>query len=517
MVLAIGGNAIEAMVAMAATIAVVYPHMNHVGGDGFWLVREPSGRVRAFMAAGRAGAPATRDLYRQHETIPRRGPLAALTVPGAIAGWILALEAAHAHGGRMPLRELLADAVRHAKEGDVVTRGQDRLANQKLAELTAVAGLAPPSLRDGKAPEAGSTLIQPGLAAMLDHLGHSGLDDFYRGDIGREIAVELDRVGSPLTRTDLERCRASLAEPLSVELEPGTLFNTRPPTQGLASLLLLALFDRLAVKQAERFHHVHGLIEATKRACRVRDRVITDPDRLPRSVERYLEAPFLEAEASILAQHKAASRATEAAPAHAKGDTVWMGTADASGLVVSYIQSLYWEFGSGVLLPTTGVLLQNRGALFSLDSGALNALAPGRLPFHTLNPALASLADGRVIVYGAMGGDGQPQTQAALFTRYVKFGQPLDRAIDAPRWLLGRTWGAAQTNVRMEARFDGNLIDRRVSAGHDIEVLPEPYSDVMGHAGAVVLHPDGTMEAAHDPRAAGGAAGMYARLALTSG
>jgi gamma-glutamyltranspeptidase/glutathione hydrolase len=241
---------------------------------------------------------------------------------------------------------------------------------------------------------------------MLDHLGHAGLDDFYRGDIGREIAVELDRVGSPLTRADLERCRASLAEPLSVELEPGTLFNTRPPTQGLASLLLLALFERLAVKQAESFHHVHGLIEATKRAFRVRDRVITDPDRPPRSVERYLEAPFLEAEAGKIDQHKAASRETEAAPAHAKGDTVWMGSADASGLVVSYIQSLYWEFGSGVLLPTTGVLLQNRGASFSLDSGALNALAPGRLPFHTLNPALASLADGRVIAYGAMGGMG---------------------------------------------------------------------------------------------------------------
>jgi oxamate amidohydrolase len=508
MVLAIGGNAIEAMVAMAATIAVVYPHMNHVGGDGFWLVREPPGRVRAFMAAGRAGAHATRDLYREHETIPPRGPLAALTVPGAIAGWILALEAAHAHDGRMPLRELLADAIRHAKEGYVVTRGQARLTNEKLAELKDVAGFAPTFLRDGKAPEAGSTLVQPGLAAMLDHLGHAGLDDFYRGDIGREIAVELDRVGSPLTRADLERCRASLAEPLSVELEPGTLFNTRPPTQGLASLLLLALFERLAVKQAESFHHVHGLIEATKRAFRVRDRVITDPDRPPRSVERYLEAPFLEAEAGKIDQHKAASRETEAAPAHAKGDTVWMGSADASGLVVSYIQSLYWEFGSGVLLPTTGVLLQNRGASFSLDSGALNALAPGRLPFHTLNPALASLADGRVIAYGAMGGDGQPQTQAALFTRYVQFGQPLDRAIDAPRWLLGRTWGAAQTNVRMEARFDGNLIDRLVSAGHDIEVLPEPYSDVMGHAGAVVLHPDGTMEAAHDPRADGGATGI---------
>jgi gamma-glutamyltranspeptidase/glutathione hydrolase len=156
----------------------------------------------------------------------------------------------------------------------------------------------------------------------------------------------------------------------------------------------------------------------------------------------------------------------------------------------------------------TGVLMQNRGASFSLESGALNALEPGRLPFHTLNPALAVLDDGRIMAYGAMGGDGQPQTQAAIFTRHVLFHDSLDRAIDRARWLLGRTWGSAHTNLRVEARFEDSLIDRLVSAGHDVEVLSEAYCDVMGHAGAVVLHPDGTLEAAHDPRADGGAAGI---------
>ena len=185
-----------------------------------------------------------------------------------------------------------------------------------------------------------------------------------------------------------------------------------------------------------------------------------------------------------------------------------MGAADASGLVVSYIQSLYWEFGSGCVLPATGVLMQNRGSSFSLDPKALNALAPGRRPFHTLNPALASLNDGRVIAYGSMGGDGQPQTQAAVFTRYAAFGQPLERALDAPRWLLGRTWGSSHTNLRLESRFDGNLVDRLLAAGHDVEVLAEAYSDTMGHAGAVILHPDGTLEGGHDPRADGGAAGI---------
>jgi gamma-glutamyltranspeptidase/glutathione hydrolase len=184
-----------------------------------------------------------------------------------------------------------------------------------------------------------------------------------------------------------------------------------------------------------------------------------------------------------------------------------MGAADASGLVVSYIQSLYWEFGSGCVLPGTGVLMQNRGAAFSLDPRAVNPLEPGRRPIHTLNPALARLADGRVMAYGTMGGDGQPQTQGAVFTRHVLYRQPLSEALDRPRWVLGRTWGSAPTNLRLEARFDGGLVERLIAARHDVEVLDEAYSDTMGHAGAVVLHPDGTLEGAHDPRADGGAAG----------
>lgn len=502
-IIAEGGNALEAMVAMAATIAAVYPHMNHIGGDGFWLVREPSGRVRAIMAAGRAGANARPELYRDYETIPSRGPLAALTVPGAIAGWALALEAAEAHGGRLPLPDLLWSAIRHAREGYVVTQSQARLTADKLAELKDVPGFAPTFLAENKPPEAGATLTQTALAATLDHLSHSGLEDFYRGDVGREIAGDLDRVGSPVIRADLERCRATIAAPLSVALDAGTLYNSPPPTQGLASLMILALFERLGVKEPEGFDHIHGLVEATKRAFRVRDRVVTDPDRLSHPVSRYLDAKFLDGEARKIDGRKAAP--WPASPG--EGDTIWMGAADARGLVVSYIQSLYWEFGSGVVLPRTGVLMQNRGASFSLDPNALNALEPGRLPVHTLNPALAVLADGRVIAYGTMGGDGQPQAQAALFTRHALHRQPLDRALDAPRWLLGRTWGSTHTNLRVESRLDGSLVERLASAGHDVEVLPDGYSDLMGHAGAVVLYPDGTLEGGHDPRADGGAAG----------
>ena len=505
-ILAEGGNAIEAMIAMAASIAAVYPHMNHLGGDGFWLVRAPSGRVRAFMGAGRAGEKATPRFYRDagHDEIPSRGPFAALTVPGAIAAWMLADDAAKAQGGRLPLDVLLSAAIKHAREGYTVTRSQAGLTTATLAELKNVPGFAAAFLVDGKPPAAGDKLKQLALAATLDQLANAGLDDFYRGDVGREIAADLERIGSPVTRADLERYQAVSEAPLSVQANGHTLYNAPPPTQGLASLIILALFARLRGVEAESFEHIHGLVEATKRAFRVRDRVITDPDRIKEDLARYLSADFLDGEAAKIDGRKAARWP---AP-KGEGDTIWMGAADASGLVVSYIQSIYWEFGSGCVLPATGVLMQNRGASFSLEPGAVNALAPGRRPFHTLNPALAVLKDGRTLAYGTMGGDGQPQTQAALFTRHVTFGQPLEQALDAPRWLLGRTWGSSHTNLRLEQRFDGNVIDRLMSAGHDVSVLDEPYSDTMGHAGAVVLHTDGTMEGGHDPRADGGAAGI---------
>ncbi len=509
-----GGNAIEAMLAMAASIAAGYPHMNHIGGEGFWLIREPNGRVRAIMGAGRAGAKATQRFYKDagHYDIPSRGPLAALTVPGAIAGWMLAVEAAKAQTGqginkgasRLPLHVLFDAAIRRAREGYKVTRSQARLTVEKYAELETAPGFLNAFLVDGKAPDEGATLRQSALAATLEQLAKAGLQDFYRGDVGREIAADLERIGSPVTRADLDKYEARIAEPLSVQTSAGTLYNAPPPTQGLASLMILALFDRLRISDGESFAHIHGLVEATKRAFLVRDRVVTDPDRIDGNLTKYLDAKFLDGEADKIDMRKAARWPAR----EARGDTIWMGAADKSGLVVSYIQSIYWEFGSGCVLPATGVLMQNRGSSFSLDPNALNALEPGRRPFHTLNPALAALKDGRVIAYGTMGGDGQPQSQAAVFTRHVNFRQPLDKALDAPRWLLGRTWGSSQTNLRLESRFDGQTIDRLMSAGHDVEVLDESYSDTMGHAGAAVLHPDGTLEAGHDPRADGGAAGV---------
>ncbi len=326
------------------------------------------------MAAGPAGRNARRELYREYETIPPRGPLAALTVPGAVGGWMLAHEAAQALGARLPLDVLLTSAIAHARNGYTVTRSQRRLTQQHLDDLGSVPGFAATFLLDGKVPDLGATLKQEKFADTLAHLADAGLDDFYRGDVGHELAVDLERLGSPVTREDLVRYRATLRDPLQLNLPVGVIYNTDAPTQGVVSLMILALFDRFGVKRAESFDHIHLLIEATKRALLVRDRAVTDPSHLSHPLERYLDERFISGEAMKIDRRKAAPWRSRA-----DSDTVWMGAADADGFVVSYIQSLYWEFGSGLVLPRTGVLMQNRGASFSLEAGALNLLVPGRL------------------------------------------------------------------------------------------------------------------------------------------
>jgi gamma-glutamyltranspeptidase/glutathione hydrolase len=213
---------------------------------------------------------------------------------------------------------------------------------------------------------------------------------------------------------------------------------------------------------------VHRIVEATKLAFGLRDAHITDPRHLDVDIQSLLAPAALQPLADNIDDQQAAPWGAGKGP----GDTVWMGVIDNSGLAVSFIQSLYHEFGSGVVLPESGIVWQNRGASFSLDPRHLLALAPGKQPFHTLNPAAARLNDGRVMVYGSMGGDGQPQTQAAIFTRYVMQNVPLQESITRPRWLLGRTWGQTSDSLKLEGRFSAESVARLRQLGHDVECWP---------------------------------------------
>ncbi|MEQ5870700.1 gamma-glutamyltransferase family protein [Sagittula sp. NFXS13] len=499
-ILARGGTAIEAMVASASTIAVTYPHMNGIGGDGFWIISRPGEAPIGISACGHAAALATPQWYddQGHTALPTRGGAAALTVPGTIGGWEAALSLVP-ETRRLPLSDLLASAIAYARDGIAVTGNQSRTTTDKLDGLRDVPGFAETFLVDGQPPAPGHLMRQPALADTLQSLADHGLSSFYIGDIAKTHAAFLEANGSPLRAADFAGQTAEQVTPLSVETSHGTLYNMIAPTQGISSLMILALFDRLGVSTGEGFDHLHGLIEATKQAFLQRNAELGDPRAMATPAQDWLTGDRLDQLAARIDPQTALPWPHEPKD----GDTIWMGAADADGTVVSFIQSVYWEFGSGLTCPDTGVFFQNRGAGFSLTPGP-NQLKPGHKPFHTLNPALARLTDGRVMAYGTMGGEGQPQTQAAVFTRHVAFGMDLQQAVTAPRWLLGKTWGDDTTSLKLEDRFDPALIDALTKAGHKVEMIP-PYSNLAGHAGAVVRHDTGLIEAASDPRADGAA------------
>jgi len=496
-----GGNAIEAMIAAAATIAVVYPHMNALGGDNFWLIGSPGDAPIGIDACGGAAALADIDFYKRQDfnSIPNRGPLSALTVAGAVSGWAEAFEFSRQNWeGRLPLSRLLEEAIYHAENGVAVAETLARNSQAKFEELKDVPGFAEIFLKKGAPYAEGERLELPQLAATLDQLAHDGLHDFYRGDLATSIAADLEKIGSPLRREDLERHQARRVDPLSLEVAGHTLYNMPPPTQGLASLLLLGVFERLKIRNVDDTAYIHALVEATKAAFQIRDNYVTDPDYMSVAAERFLEDAVLDELASSVDREQAAPW-----PAAASGgDTVWLGAIDAEGRTVSFIQSIYWEFGSGVVLKDSGILWQNRGISFSLDENHHNCLKPHRRPFHTIQPAMAKLDDGRLLAYGTMGGEGQPQTQAMIFSRHVLFGQSLQQAVSAPRWLLGRTWGEETTSLKIEDRFDEGTVEALKAAGHLVELVGD-YEEMMGHAGALVYHPDGLIEGASDPRSDG--------------
>jgi gamma-glutamyltranspeptidase/glutathione hydrolase len=496
-----GGNAIEATIAVASTLAVVYPHMTGIGGDGFWLMHQPGSAMLSIDACGATGAAVNRDLYQGLVSIPWRGPLAANTVAGTVSGWGAAYAHSRAHwGGKLPFTRLLESAIHYAKHGFAVTHSQEENTRKKLAELVNQPNFAKTFLKDGQVPVYGQRHAFPELAATLEQIARAGTDDFYRGDLARQIGKDLDAVGSVVTAQDLAAHQAQIMPPLQLKISSATLYNMAPPTQGLASLMILGTYDRIRQPDwsPDNAHGIHALVEATKQAFIQRDRYVTDPAHMPTNAQELLNASRLDGMAAAVPL----DRASPWPAPLSDGDTTWMGVVDAEGRAVSMIQSIYFEFGSGVVLPQSGFWWQNRGCSFDLRPNQLRSLEPGRKPFHTLNPAMAQMDNGRLLVYGTMGGEGQPQTQAAVFARYVWGGHHVRSAVAAPRWLLGRTWAEQSTSLKLESRFPAETIQALRDLGHPVEVVAD-FDERMGHAGALVVHPDGWIEGGEDPRSDG--------------
>jgi gamma-glutamyltranspeptidase/glutathione hydrolase len=343
------------------------------------------------------------------------------------------------------------------------------------------------------------------LAQTLDQLAQAGLDDFYRGDVAREIAADFAELNGFVTRGDLAGFGTHWRKPLQARLDKATLYNHPPSSQGIAQLLTLGIYNQLHLREHDGFAHIHGLIESIKRAWRIRDAVVTDFDHLTLDPQSFLTDERFAKEAASIDMQRAAQVPL---PPFGEGDTVWMGAIDGQGCAVSYIQSLFWEYGSGCVLPKTGILLQNRGTSFSLNEEAKNPLISGRRPFHTLNPPMAVFDDGRVMSYGTMGGDPQPQITAQTFIRAAMQGLPVSEAIDRPRFIFGRAYKADRATVKVEKRFDAAVVKDLEKAGHEVEWFDADYANPVGHAGILIRDPrSGEIEADHDPRADGGARG----------
>lgn len=492
-----GGTAIEAMVAAAASISVVYPHMNSIGGDGFWLISEPGKKPIAIDASGTAAAKADLDFYQGQETIESRGGRASLNMAGAVAGWKKALDISQSWQPPIELEQLLSPAIGQAEWGIEVTQSLQDASKKTFDELSKLEHFEQ-FLIKGKSLKKGKILKLPKIAETLKLLAKNGLDDFYHGQVAKMLTEDLVAAGSPIRLEDFSAYQAQQVTPLSLGTTKGTLYNLPAPTQGIASLIILGLFDKVQHLATSEADFVHLLIECTKQAFIVRNNVLTDPSRLAQPLEHHLTDQWLTKTAENIDLKQALPWPHQAKP----GDTVWMGACDQQGRMVSYIQSIYWEFGSGVVSPQTGIVWNNRGSSFTLEPGSLQQLQPGLKPFHTLNPAFAELNDGSRLSYGTMGGEGQPQTQAAVFSRYIYQGKPLSEAIEQGRWLLGRTWGDNSHNLKIEEDVCSKTIDELIQRKHEVVTTPA-CNELMGHAGAIVLRADQSVAAATDPRSDG--------------
>ncbi|GBD47687.1 gamma-glutamyltransferase [Methylopila sp. Yamaguchi] len=489
LILGEGGDAFEAAVAMAATLAVVAPHLSSLAADAVWTFREPHGAVGVIEARGLAGRRASPAFFhdRGHGAVPVRGPFSAFVAPGSVEGWRAALELS---SRRLPRHVLFADALRHAREGFSVSSTLARALADALPTLPEDKGFQAAFLIDKAAPAAGATLRPPRLADALEHLARSGLRDLYDGDLSRELAADLDRLGIPLGREDLTRVEARPRAALSARIKAGVAFDAE-----LSTPALIALLERLKLQRDDDAAFVHAIVEGAKRVEGLRREAEAD-DRPRVAAADRLTPEALDAAAGALDRARATPLALPDVPTGGAG---WIGVVDAAGRAVSVTHSLLSPFGAGMVSASTGVLLSNRGAAFALEGD--EPLRPGAAASDPLSAPLMAMLDGRVAVFGAS--DRPPLAAAALAVRRLGFEQDLASALAAPRIAL-RRGPDGEPLLALEPGFDGEVADRLDRMGHRVAV----ESSGFAAPAALIREASGRVEAGADPRGEGAALGV---------
>ena len=492
-VLADGGGALDAAVATALALTVVYPHNCSLGGDLFAVVEQADGRRHAINASGRAALATDVDEVRRRfgRRMPITGP-ATVTVPGLVSG----LAALHARGGVLPWSRLFTDAVGLAEDGFPLAGSLAAALRDDGDSLLADPGLRGVFGRDGRPLSPGAHVVQPALAATLRAIAADGPDVLYRGAVGERLVAGLSRLGSPLRGPDLAEHRVDVGAPLHVRFGATDVHTCSPNSQGFVLLQILSVVAALGLTDPLGAD-VAGLARVLRRTAQERARHLADPDLMTVTAEELLAPDYV---AALAADVAGGGELAPAPRAQGAGDTVAVVAADSAGNRVSLIQSLFHSFGARILEPDTGVVLQNRGCAFSLDPDEVAVLAPGRRPPHTLTPLLAATPE-RSLVIGTMGGKAQPQILTQVLLRLLDGASPAV-AVGAPRWVVGgMEVGQPEDTVHLESDVPAATRDRLAGVGWPV-VVHAPHSEELGHAHAIRVL-GGEFAGAADPRSDG--------------
>jgi gamma-glutamyltranspeptidase/glutathione hydrolase len=495
-----GGNAIDAAIATVATLCVVEPLSTGIGGDAFALIWSAADKkLYGLNASGPAPAALTAGWVRDqgHESMPALGGIP-VTVPGALRGWELALE----RFGTRDLGQLLARPIAYAENGYAVSQ----LIARGWAGSTKKMSRYPNSPRvwlpGGRAPRAGEIFRNPEVAATLRRIGEEGVDVLYQGDIARQIAQEVQSGGGCMTEDDLANYRAEWIDPISIDYRDGYVFHEIPPNgQGLTALLALNLVKEMGIGSTTYGSpdHLHPMMEATKLAFADAERYIADPRQAEVPVEGLLSDAYTRNRRALIQSDTALTPRPGQPSQH--GDTVYLTVADQWGNMVSWIQSLYMGFGSGLTAGDTGIQLQNRGANFTLEEGHPNQVAPGKRPYHTIIPGFITLDGEAWASFGVMGGFMQPQGHLQVGVNLIDYDMDPQSALDAPRfrWIRDREFS-------VEPGFPQQTLRTLNRRGHLLRVGEDGGS--FGGGQVIVRQPDnGVYIAGSEPRKDGAAAG----------
>jgi gamma-glutamyltranspeptidase/glutathione hydrolase len=490
-----GGNAIEASIAISAVLAVTYPHFCGIGGDAVWLVAAPNRPPTSFLGIGPAIAAVPRGA-----AIPVRGAGSVLTTACLVDSWRHALAFSEREWeGRLRLADLLEPAIHHAEAGFPLSPSQAFWLDFRRGEFAGWPGFSAQFAPDATPPAIGALFRQLQLAESLKAIALNGPREFYEGTLARRIVDGLAHAGSALAVEDLKATQTREAAPVSIGYRGVRLFAPPPPTQGLTTLAIMGVLARLPLERVVEGSTLdfHFLVEAVKQAFLDRG-AIADPDFTPDPTARLLDPARLNAKAAAINEDRALAWPHEANSA----DTVFLSVIDREGRAVSLLQSIYFDWGSGVVAGDTGILWQNRGAAFHADPAHPNAAAPGKRPFYTLTPGLALKDGAPCFTFGTQGADGQPQTLAVLLTRLIDHGLGPEVALARPRFLLGRTFSDSADSLKIETHAGAGVLAALARIGHQVAPIPA-LSPLAGQAGVLARDKDGNLSGAHDPRSDG--------------